>query len=37
MVEKHQGKISCQSELNQGTEFAVALPTVGIALAISHP
>ncbi|MEH1786245.1 MAG: ATP-binding protein [Nostoc sp.] len=44
VVEKHQGKITCQSELNRGTEFAVALPTVGItlptagiALPISHP
>ncbi|MEH2159491.1 MAG: ATP-binding protein [Nostoc sp.] len=32
VVEKHKGKISCQSELNQGTEFALALPTAGIAL-----
>ncbi|ODG98583.1 histidine kinase [Nostoc sp. KVJ20] len=30
VVEKHQGKITCKSELNQGTEFALALP-------ISHP
>ena len=30
VVEKHQGKITCQSELNRGTEFALALP-------ISHP
>ncbi|MBG1267480.1 sensor histidine kinase [Nostoc sp. WHI] len=30
VVEKHQGKITCQSELNRGTEFAIALP-------ISHP
>ncbi|MEH1775859.1 sensor histidine kinase [Nostoc sp.] len=30
VVEKHQGKITCQSELNQGTEFAIALP-------ITHP
>ena len=28
VVEKHQGKITCQSELNQGTEFAIALPTL---------
>jgi len=26
IVEKHQGKINCYSELNQGTEFAIALP-----------
>ncbi|MBW4688235.1 MAG: HAMP domain-containing protein [Komarekiella atlantica HA4396-MV6] len=26
VVEKHQGKITCQSELNRGTEFALALP-----------
>ena len=31
VVEKHQGKITCQSELNRGTEFALALPTAGIA------
>ncbi|MEH2113675.1 sensor histidine kinase [Nostoc sp.] len=37
VVEKHQGKITCQSELNQGTEFAIALPTASIALPISHP
>jgi signal transduction histidine kinase len=28
VVEKHQGKITCQSELNQGTEFVLALPTL---------
>ncbi len=37
VVEKHQGKITCQSELNQGTEFALALPTTNIALPISQP
>ncbi|MEH1939567.1 MAG: ATP-binding protein [Nostoc sp.] len=37
VVEKHQGKITCESELNRGTEFALALPTAGIALPISHP
>ncbi|QHG15839.1 ATP-binding protein [Nostoc sp. ATCC 53789] len=37
VVEKHQGKITCQSELDKGTEFALALPTAGIALPISHP
>ncbi|MCW5313930.1 HAMP domain-containing protein [Nostoc sp. KVJ3] len=37
VVEKHKGKITCQSELNQGTEFALALPTTNIALPISHP
>ncbi|MEH2195524.1 MAG: ATP-binding protein [Nostoc sp.] len=37
VVEKHKGKISCQSELNQGTEFAIALPTTDITLPISHP
>jgi two-component system, NtrC family, sensor kinase len=37
VVEKHQGKISCQSELDKGTEFALALPTAGITLPISHP
>ncbi|MBD6618595.1 HAMP domain-containing protein [Komarekiella sp. 'clone 1'] len=26
VVEKHRGKITCQSELNRGTEFALALP-----------
>jgi two-component system, NtrC family, sensor kinase len=26
IVEKHQGKITCQSELNLGTEFTLALP-----------
>ncbi|MFM2064924.1 MAG: hypothetical protein RLZZ507_4595 [Cyanobacteriota bacterium] len=26
VVEKHKGKISCHSDLNQGTEFAIALP-----------
>ncbi|MCC5600265.1 hypothetical protein LC586_13770 [Nostoc sp. CHAB 5714] len=31
VVEKHQGKITCQSELNRGTEFVLALPTAGIA------
>ncbi|MDZ8223174.1 ATP-binding protein [Nostoc sp. ChiVER01] len=31
VVEKHQGKITCQSELNQGTEFVLALPRAGIA------
>jgi two-component system, NtrC family, sensor kinase len=37
VVEKHQGKITCQSELNRGTEFALAFPTASIALPISHP
>ncbi|MEH1866044.1 MAG: ATP-binding protein [Nostoc sp.] len=37
VIEKHQGKITCQSELDKGTEFALALPTAGIALPISHP
>ncbi|MEH1971302.1 sensor histidine kinase [Nostoc sp.] len=37
VVEKHQGKITCQSELDRGTEFALALPTAGIALPITHP
>ncbi|MBN3909388.1 MAG: HAMP domain-containing histidine kinase [Nostoc sp. NMS1] len=37
VVEKHQGKITCQSELDKGTEFALALPTAGITLPISHP
>ncbi|MBE8985836.1 ATP-binding protein [Nostoc sp. LEGE 12450] len=44
VVEKHKGKITCQSELDKGTEFAIALPTAGIALPtagitlpISHP
>ena len=37
VVEKHHGKISCQSELNQGTEFAIALPTTSITLPTSHP
>ncbi|QLE48501.1 HAMP domain-containing protein [Nostoc sp. C057] len=37
VVEKHQGKITCQSELDKGTEFAIALPTAGITLPISHP
>ncbi|MEH2066000.1 MAG: ATP-binding protein [Nostoc sp.] len=37
VVEKHQGKITCQSQLNQGTEFALALPTTSITLPISHP
>jgi two-component system, NtrC family, sensor kinase len=36
VVEKHQGKITCESELNRGTEFALALPTIGMALPISH-
>jgi signal transduction histidine kinase len=36
VVEKHQGKNICQSELNQGTDFALALPIRGIALPISH-
>jgi two-component system, NtrC family, sensor kinase len=36
VVEKHQGKITCESGLNQGTEFALALPIGGIALTISH-
>ncbi|AUB35813.1 Signal transduction histidine kinase regulating C4-dicarboxylate transport system [Nostoc flagelliforme CCNUN1] len=31
VVEKHQGKITCQSELNRGTEFMLALPKAGIA------
>lgn len=31
VVEKHQGKITCQSELNRGTEFVLALPKAGIA------
>ena len=26
VVEKHQGKITCKSKFNQGTEFALALP-----------
>lgn len=26
VVEKHQGKIDCHTELNKGTEFAIALP-----------
>lgn len=26
VVEKHQGKITCKSELNHGTEFSIALP-----------
>jgi two-component system, NtrC family, sensor kinase len=26
VVEKHQGKISCESELDRGTEFAITLP-----------
>jgi signal transduction histidine kinase len=26
VVEKHEGKITCTSELGQGTEFAIALP-----------
>jgi two-component system, NtrC family, sensor kinase len=26
VVEKHQGKITCESELDRGTEFALALP-----------
>lgn len=30
VVEKHQGKITCQSELNRGTEFVLALPKAGI-------
>ncbi|MEA5599733.1 ATP-binding protein [Nostoc sp. UHCC 0252] len=37
VVEKHQGKITCQSELDKGTEFALALPTAGITLPISQP
>lgn len=37
VVEKPQGKISYQSELDKGTEFALALPTAGITLPISHP
>lgn len=37
VVEKHKGKITCQSELDKGTEFALALPTAGITLPISHP
>ncbi|MBC1224142.1 HAMP domain-containing protein [Nostoc sp. UCD121] len=37
VVEKHQGKITCQSELDKGTEFALALPTAGITLPVSHP
>ncbi len=28
VVEKHHGKITCQSELNLGTEFMLALPTL---------
>lgn len=31
VVEKYQGKITCQSELNRGTEFMLALPKAGIA------
>ncbi|MCC5620697.1 ATP-binding protein [Nostoc sp. CHAB 5715] len=31
VVEKHHGKITCQSELNRGTEFVLALPKAGIA------
>ena len=31
VVEKHQGKITCQSKLNRGTEFVLALPKAGIA------
>ncbi|WP_392534155.1 ATP-binding protein [Nostoc sp. C117] len=27
VVEKHQGKITCESELDKGTEFALVLPT----------
>ncbi|MCC5607134.1 ATP-binding protein [Nostoc sp. CHAB 5834] len=30
VVEKHHGKITCQSELNRGTEFVLALPKAGI-------
>jgi len=26
VVEKHQGKISCESELDRGTEFTITLP-----------
>ncbi|MEH2309297.1 sensor histidine kinase [Nostoc sp.] len=37
VVEKHQGKITCQSELDKGTEFALVLTTAGVTLPISHP
>nr|WP_308189104.1 hypothetical protein [Nostoc mirabile] len=35
MVEKHGGQIIVQSEVGEGTQFVLALPTAGIVIPVN--
>jgi two-component system NtrC family sensor kinase len=37
IVEKHNGKLTCNSELGQGTEFVIELPILSAADASMPP